>query len=170
MRFTRAALQNTDRRVQEGKSVTPMFLLGVFLWMPIKKLAEIRRSEEKMSESQSLASRPTRLLLNSNGAFRFRSVSRCRCEKCCRCSRAFESKRGKRAMKLLDHRRFRAAYDFMLLLSEVGHGSAETASSGPTCRRSPQKSVRTASSSASRRGRRSVVRRRRRRKKPAQDS
>ena len=39
----------------------------------------------------------------------------------------FELKRGKRAMKLLDHRRFRAAYDFMLLLTEVGQGNEESA-------------------------------------------
>ena len=39
----------------------------------------------------------------------------------------FESKRGKRAMKLLDHRRFRAAYDFMLLLADVGLANSETA-------------------------------------------
>jgi poly(A) polymerase len=39
----------------------------------------------------------------------------------------FEAKRGKRAMKLLDHRRFRAAYDFLVLLSEVGLASVETA-------------------------------------------
>ena len=51
----RAALQNTDRRVKAGKSITPMFLLGVFLWAPVRKLATIRRSEEKMSESQSLS-------------------------------------------------------------------------------------------------------------------
>lgn len=40
----------------------------------------------------------------------------------------FEFKRGKRAMKLLDHRRFRAAYDFMLLLADVDLASKETAS------------------------------------------
>ena len=32
----------------------------------------------------------------------------------------FSNQRGKRAMKFLDHKRFRAAYDFMLLLSDVG--------------------------------------------------
>ena len=35
-----ARLRNSDDRVAAGKSVTPMFLLGVFLWMPILKLAE----------------------------------------------------------------------------------------------------------------------------------
>ena len=39
----------------------------------------------------------------------------------------FAATRGKRAMKLLEHRRFRAAYDFMLLLSEVGLASEEVA-------------------------------------------
>ena len=127
MRFTRAALQNTDRRVSEGKSVTPMFLLGVFLWRPIAKLAEIRRSEEKMSESQSLSSRSVRDRCSAaaenldsetlHGADARNAVA----------AAAFRFKRGKRAMKLLDHRRFRAAYDFMLLLSEVGQGSAQTA-------------------------------------------
>lgn len=39
----------------------------------------------------------------------------------------FLQTRGKRALNLLDHRRFRAAYDFMLLRSEVGQFSRETA-------------------------------------------
>ena len=39
----------------------------------------------------------------------------------------FALTRGKRAIKLLEHRRFRAAYDFMLLLSEVGQFDAEVA-------------------------------------------
>ncbi|MDH3751834.1 MAG: polynucleotide adenylyltransferase PcnB, partial [Gammaproteobacteria bacterium] len=54
LQFVKAALQNTDRRVRADKSVTPMFLIGVFLWKPTKMLAAIRRAEEKMSESQSL--------------------------------------------------------------------------------------------------------------------
>jgi poly(A) polymerase len=39
----------------------------------------------------------------------------------------FTQTRGKRAMKLLQHRRFRAAYDFMVLLSQVGQFDSETA-------------------------------------------
>ncbi len=54
-KFVQAALQNTDARVADGKSVTPMFLLGVFLWAPTCRIAAMRREEEKMSESQSLS-------------------------------------------------------------------------------------------------------------------
>jgi poly(A) polymerase len=39
----------------------------------------------------------------------------------------FMQTRGKRAIKLLQHRCFRAAYDFMLLLAEVGQFDAEKA-------------------------------------------
>ena len=39
----------------------------------------------------------------------------------------FAVTRGKRAMNLLEHRRFRAAYDFMVLLAEVGQVDAEVA-------------------------------------------
>ena len=53
--FVRAAVQNTDRRVAEGQSVTPMFLIGVFLWAPARRLGAQIRETEKMSESQSLS-------------------------------------------------------------------------------------------------------------------
>jgi poly(A) polymerase len=127
VRFTRAALQNTDRRVREGKSVTPMFLLGVFLWLPIRKLAEIRRSEEKMSESQSLALAAHEIVAQQQRRISIPKRFTIPMREMLSLQPRFEFKRGKRAMKLLDHRRFRAAYDFMLLLAEVGLASTETA-------------------------------------------
>ncbi len=125
--FVRAALQNTDRRVADGKSVTPMFLLAVFFWAPVKKLAAIRRSEEKMTEAQSLslasydivAAQQRRLSIPRRFTAPMREMLSLQPR--------FAVTRGKRAMKLLEHRRFRAAYDFMLLLSEVGQFDAEVA-------------------------------------------
>lgn len=127
MRFTRAALQNTDRRVRQGKSVTPMFLLGVFLWLPVKKLAAIRRSEEKMSESQALALAAYEIVAGQQRRISIPKRFTIPMREMLSLQPRFEFKRGKRAMKLLDHRRFRAAYDFMLLLAEVGLASEETA-------------------------------------------
>lgn len=126
-RFTRAALQNTDRRVREGKSVTPMFLLGVFLWWPIRKIAALRRAEEKMSESQSLSvaayeiagQQQRRISLPKRFTIPMREMLSLQPR--------FEFRRGKRAMKLLEHRRFRAAYDFMMLLADVGLVSRDIA-------------------------------------------
>ncbi|MBT8108873.1 MAG: polynucleotide adenylyltransferase PcnB [Gammaproteobacteria bacterium] len=127
MRFTRAALQNTDRRVRQGKSVTPMFLLGVFLWEPVRKLAAMRRAEEKMSESQSLALAAYEIVAQQQRRISIPKRFTVPMREMLSLQPRFESKRGKRAMKLLDHRRFRAAYDFMVLLADVGLASEETA-------------------------------------------
>ena len=125
--FVRAALQNTDRRVEQGQSVTPMFLLGVFLWEPIKKLAEIRRSEEKMSESQSLSLAAYEIVAQQQRRISIPKRFTVPMREMLALQPRFAVMRGKRAMKLLDHRRFRAAYDFMLLHSEVGLLDQETA-------------------------------------------
>ena len=45
-KFVHAALMNTDRRVKAEKSVTPMFLLGVFLWEPVQQRAATLREQE----------------------------------------------------------------------------------------------------------------------------
>jgi len=127
LEFVRAALQNTDRRVRSGKSVTPMFLIGVFLWKPTRKLAAIRRSEEKMSESQSLS-----LASYELGAQQQRRIAIPRrftvpMREMLALQPRFVQTHGKRAIKLLEHRRFRAAYDFMVLLAAVGQFDADKA-------------------------------------------
>ena len=127
LEFVRAALKNTDRRIKLGKSVTPMFLIGVFLWKSTQKLAAIRRAEEKMSESQSLG-----LASYELGAQQQRRIAIPRrftvpMREMLALQPRFAQMRGKRAMKLLEHRRFRAAYDFMLLMADVGQYDKETA-------------------------------------------
>jgi len=125
--FVRAALQNTDRRVAEEKSVTPMFLLGVFLWLPIKKLAAIKRSEEKMSESQSLALASYEIVAQQQRRISLPRRFTIPMREMLALQPRFAFIRGRRAMNLLEHRRFRAAYDFMMLRSEAGDGDAQLA-------------------------------------------
>ena len=119
LRFTRAALKNSDDRVAAGKSVTPMFLLGVFLWLPIKKLAEIRRSEEKMSQSQSLSLAAYEIVAQQQQRISIPKRFTVPMREMLALQPRFAQTRGKRAMNLLEHRRFRAAYDFMLLMVEI---------------------------------------------------
>ena len=122
LEFVRAALHNSDKRVADGKSVTPMFLLGVFLWLPVKKLAEIRRAEEKMSESQSLNLASYEIVAQQQRRISIPKRFTVPMREMLSLQPRFTTVRGKRAMNLLEHRRFRAAYDFMLLQSEVGLG------------------------------------------------
>ena len=118
--FAHAALRNSDKRVAAGQSVTPMFLLGVFLWVPIKTLAAIRRSEEKMSESQSLNIAAYEIVSQQQQRISIPKRFTIPMREMLSLQPRFEFVRGKRAMNLLEHRRFRAAYDFMLLQSEAG--------------------------------------------------
>jgi len=119
-RFLHQALVSTDRRVQADKPVTPMFLLGVFFWAPVLRAAEQRRAEEKMSESQSIALaayeltglHQTRISIPRRFSAPMRDMLALQPR--------FDLVTGRRAMKLLEHRRFRAAYDFMMLRAEVG--------------------------------------------------
>jgi poly(A) polymerase len=125
--FVQAALRNTDRRVAQDKSVTPMFLLGVFFWAPTVRLAAIRRAEEKMSESQALSLASYELMAQQQQRTSIPKRFGIPMREMLSLQPRFLNRRGKRAMKFLEHRRFRAAYDFMVLLSEVGHVDKELA-------------------------------------------
>ncbi len=127
MEFVRAALRNTDRRVARGKSVTPMFLVGVFLWAPTIRLAAIRQTEEKMSESQSLSLAAYELTSQQQRRISIPKRFTIPMREMLALQPRFDVRRGKRGIKLLEHRRFRAAYDFMVLLSEVGQVDKEIA-------------------------------------------
>ncbi len=126
-RFVHAALENTDRRVADGLSVTPMFLLGVFLWGPTVKLAAARRAEEKMSESQSLSIAAYELVAQQQRRISIPKRFTVPMREMIALQPRFRATKGKRALNLLDHRRFRAAYDFMVLLSEAGLGDPAVA-------------------------------------------
>lgn len=125
--FVQAALRNTDRRVAQGKSVTPMFLLGVFFWAPTVRLAAVRRAEEKMSESQALSLASYELMAQQQQRTSIPKRFGIPMREMLSLQPRFLNRRGKRAMKFLEHRRFRAAYDFMVLLSEVGQVDKELA-------------------------------------------
>ena len=127
LRFTRLALDNTDSRVQAGKSVTPMFLLGVFFWAPVKERASALRAKEKMSVAQSLSLasyelaglQQTRISIPKRFTIPMREMLSMQPR--------FENRRGRRALKLLEHPRFRASYDFMMLRAECGEFDADLA-------------------------------------------
>jgi len=126
-RFLQAALQSTDRRVRAEKSVTPMFLIGVFFWAPVQRIAAIKRAEEKMTESQSLSLASYEVSSEHQQRIaiprRFTGPMR----EMLALQPRFQVMTGRRAANLLEHRRFRAAYDFMMLLADVGLVDAEIA-------------------------------------------
>jgi poly(A) polymerase len=126
-RFVRAAMVNTDKRVNAEQSVTPMFMIGVILWEPVRLLAEKIRSEEKMSDAHAIS-----MAAYEISALQQRRISIPRrftgpMREMLALQPRFSQTKGRRAMNLIEHRRFRAAYDFMMLRADVGGVPAEIA-------------------------------------------
>ncbi|TVQ46746.1 MAG: polynucleotide adenylyltransferase PcnB [Gammaproteobacteria bacterium] len=118
-KLLRLALANTDARVAEDKPVTPTFLLAVLLWGPIRERAALLL-EEGGSDADALAGGTTEVVLEQLDRVtiprRFSGPLR----EMLALQPRFSQRRGVRAMRLLEHKRFRAAYDFLALRAECG--------------------------------------------------
>lgn len=125
--FVRAALINTDKRVQADKSVTPMFLIGVFLWAPVREQARRLRETERMTEIQALTAAAWQLTGMQQSRVSLPKRFTAPMREMLALQPRFERMTGRRAQKLLEHRRFRAAYDFMMLRAEIGEVDEDTA-------------------------------------------
>lgn len=108
------ALINTDERVAESKPVTPAFLYAVLLWQPVRDRAE-RLEAGDMTRMQALQAAADEVIEKQVRMTaiprRFSAVVR----QIWLMQPRFRYRRGKRAASLLADRRFRAAYDFLLL-------------------------------------------------------
>ncbi len=113
------ALANTDTRIAEGKPVTPAFLFAALLWEPMRQLAEHMQTED-MGEIQAsqIASEMvvTRQVKRTALPKRFSVPMR----EIWALQPRLHQRSGKRALRMLTHPRFRAAYDFLLLRCSAG--------------------------------------------------
>ncbi len=122
--FIRRGLANTDERIRDDKPVTPTFLYAVFLWFPIRALAE-RLEAEGWQSGQAMLEATQRIVAAQQTTFprRFSSPMK----ELLSLQWRFTQQQGARAVRLLQHKRFRAAYDFLLLRASVGEVDPETA-------------------------------------------
>ncbi len=114
-----AALTNTDRRIADGRPVTPAFLLAAFLWAPVM----IRKASLQSDGMPSVPAMQTaaqqviaRQLHHTSIPKRFGMPMRDIWELQERLAR----RQGKRAFQTREHPRFRAAYDLLLLREQAG--------------------------------------------------
>ena len=115
----RKALQNTDKRIAQGKSVSPHFMFAAMLWPALQ--AEWRRRQDngepvQQALHQSIARVIGRQVQATAIPKRFSGPMKEIWELQMRLPR----RQGKRAFVTLSHPRFRAAYDFLLLREESG--------------------------------------------------
>jgi len=119
LRLLQCATTNTDRRIAEGKPVTPAFILGAILWPVVVEESARRRAagepaipalhgaaQEALRQAVQLIAIPRRFSLPMREIWELQQ--------------RLEQRRGRKAAELVDKRRFRAAYDFLLLREEAG--------------------------------------------------
>ncbi len=124
--FLARSLADTDRRVAEGKSVTPAFLFAALLWPSITQrlpAAELRAA----GSTQAIQEAASEVLQDQTRCVSIPKRFSIPMREIWSLQPRFERLTGKRALRLLSHPRFRAAYDFLLLRAEAGEVEAELA-------------------------------------------
>ncbi len=117
--FVNRGLDNTDRRILEGKPVTPAFLFAVLLWEPVRlRAAELERAGQAPAAAMQQAASNVLSLQQDHVAVPKRFSLQMR--EIWGLQYRFEARRGKRPQRLSSHTRFRAAYDFLVLRAESG--------------------------------------------------
>ena len=119
-------LANTDARASAGRAVTPTFLLALLLYGPIAQSIESmpperwhelsaigEACERAARQAQTHLAIPRRFSLGLSEMFSLQP--------------RLEHPTGRRALRLLTHPRFRAAYDLLLLRAELGLAAPEMA-------------------------------------------
>ncbi|HHH48967.1 MAG TPA: polynucleotide adenylyltransferase PcnB [Gammaproteobacteria bacterium] len=162
-------LKNTDARVAEGKPVTPAFLFAVLLWEPVRARAETLQAEG-MSEIQALQSASEMVIAESVRHVALPKRFSLQTREIWVMQARLPRRNGKRAQRLLEMPRFRAAYDFLLLRAESGDEALQELAQWWTDFQAVDEESRAALSRnapAGEGGTGKKRRRRRRRKKPA---
>ena len=123
-KFVMLALANTDDRVRAGKGISPGFLFATLLWHEVlahweklKAAGETKIPALYQAMDTVLDVQGEKLAITRRIAGDIKDIWSLQPR--------FESRAGKRPYGLLEHPRFRAGYDFLLLRAESGEIEAE---------------------------------------------
>ncbi len=118
-RFVMLALQNTDERIRGGKPVSPGFLFAALLWHEVL-------AAWKQAQARGMNTMPALFdAMDQVGQVQAEKLAISRrfggdMKEIWALQPRFENRVGRRPFHLLQHMRFRAAYDFLLLRCESG--------------------------------------------------
>ena len=117
--FVNAALQDTDRRVGEGKTVVPSFLLACVLWADVREVWS-RRVNLQQHAHPALMDAIDEVFDTHIGDISGRSKLATDMRDIWMLQPRFEKRVGSAPFGLVEQPRFRAAFDFMRLRAENG--------------------------------------------------
>jgi poly(A) polymerase len=122
--FVRAALQDTDRRVGEGKPVAPSFLLACVLWADVRdgwaQRQEGQRGQRPQAPFPALQDAIDDVFNARIGDVSGRGKLAGDMREIWMMQPRFDKRTGSTPYSLVEQARFRAAFDFMRLRADVG--------------------------------------------------
>lgn len=122
--FVKAALQDTDRRVAEGKPVAPSFLLACVLWADVRdgwaQRLEGRHGQRGMPAFPALQEAIDEVFDTRIGDVSGRGKLGGDMREIWMMQPRFDKRVGSTPYSLVEQARFRAAFDFMRLRADVG--------------------------------------------------
>ena len=118
LNFLEQALINTDQRIRTNKRVTPAFIFAALLWPQVNRFHKelIQQGESPQLAMQQAANSAITIQINRIAIpRRFTQVMREIWDMQLR----LPNRNGRKAQRLLENRRFRAGYDFLLLREQA---------------------------------------------------
>jgi poly(A) polymerase len=117
--FITLALNSTDARVKAGKGVSPGFLFATLLWHDVQQRAQQYEASGEYpvpalhhAMDDVLDMQTEKLAIHKRFSADMREIWGLQSR--------LEKRSGRSALKLIEHQRFRAGYDFLLLRCESG--------------------------------------------------
>lgn len=126
MTFAKLALENTDRRVAQGKTISPGFLFATLLWHQVERGWSERR-KNKVPLITALHESIDDVLSSQRETFAIQRRHESDMREIWGLQPRFEKRAGKMPFRLLESPRFRAGYDFLCLRCETGELPLELA-------------------------------------------
>jgi len=113
------ALGNTDDRIMQDKPVTPSFLFAAMLWEPMRVLAR-QMQDSDMSELLAIQAAARKVVSEQTRRVVLPKRFSTHMKEIWMLQPRLARITGKRTYRLVQHPRFRAAYDFLLLRAKAG--------------------------------------------------
>lgn len=120
------ALSATDQRILDGKSVSPAFLLAALLWFPILKQTQ-RFQAENLPPYVALERALQHVIKLQTQQLAIPRIMTTTIRELCVLQYHFNHCYGSKPYRILEHPRFRAAYDLLVLRSIAGEPVSELA-------------------------------------------
>ena len=123
--FLMLALRRTDERIASGKKISPAFLFATLLWPQVLKRWEAYQTRPKMIRSKALYAAADDVIATQCAKLAIQNRFVADMKLIWMLQLRFERRTGKNPYSLIEHVKYRAGYDFMLLRSLLGQVPAE---------------------------------------------